>query len=413
MFPYDNLYPLMEKGQEYLAEKIKLLVCHAESELFERLDFNDDSIFLEPFLFSYFTRKVKSPIGLHQLLFGYIEPLRRYDSIDVHADEAGIIYLPNIGYFYTDLRNENAALHYDRGTDQFQIKKNNNLVAFRFDPPLMIAGTSIEVYKHHHPFFHPYFAEWNEETKDFENFGAPVEITRTTEQHLDNLTQTFALLKRFSPEQIDQYAASTRRIVLFNNSKIRNFAVRDMHGMAFINGNSDDTVIYFLEEVIHQCSHNFFNAVTANLSDHFRIDAETPLKKYSHDEGEFRSIYSAHHGLYTVATRMACFDNCIDGLDGAELLEVVGRFADLRMRFRNGLDKLDYEEVFTPLGHHVYIMLDEFCSQIFDKRHYLIYKFDYTYQNAGFNFQKFAQLNSFEKMKALLDSGRKSEAALI
>jgi hypothetical protein len=410
MFPYDDLSSLIEDGQEYLAESIKLLIYQSDSELFERLDFNDDRIFLEPFLFSYFTAKTKLPIGLHQLLFGYLEKENRYESTAVFADEQGVIYMPNIGYFFTTLENETVQLSYVQNTEKFELWTDDRQIDFEFQPPLMIPGTSIELYKYSNPFFRPYFAEWNEEKKDFENYGAAVEITKTTELHFSNLIKAFELLKTYSPEQFIQYTSTTQRIVIFHNSKIRNFAVREMHGTAFISANPDDSEIFFLEEIIHQCSHNVFNAITANLSGHFLIDAETPLKKYSKSESEFRSIYSALHGLYTVATRMACFHNCMDGLEGNRLHEVIGRFADLRMRFRNGLDKLHYEEVFTPLGYEVYRMLDEYCATIFDERHYLINKFDYNFHNAGFSFQKFASLNPYSKVKAQLDLGKKEQA---
>lgn len=394
----------MEEGQEYLAEAIKLLVYKQAPALFERLDFNDDYIFLEPFLFAYFNNKSRD-ISLEQILYGYTEEEQRPSELRVYAEERGVVYLPQVGYFITSFPHTHLTLKHEN--DVFRIYHNGEEIKFDFEELLYIPDTPFEVYRYHSVFFKDYFRIWNDVKKDFEDGTDSVEITNTTALHFGNLIKALQILREHCPQQYDQYLRTTRRFVVFNNPQIRNFAVRDLHGTSFISARTDHTAIFFLEEVVHQSSHNVFNAVTAKMMDHFRIDPETPLKQYSNRDGEFRSIYSAHHGLYTVTTRLICFDLCVDLFEGETRYEIAARLADLRRRFRNGMEKMDFNAVFTPLGYSVYDELDRCCDQLFTKRSYLINVFDFSNQKAGFNFGVFLEQNAVHKIEEVLQPALK------
>ena len=403
MFPYTYLSPLLEQGQAYLAEKIKILVYNEDPELFGLLDFNDDSIFLEPFLFGYFTSPKVREVTLRQLLFGYLPDKRKFDATPVFADKKGVIYLPNVGYVCTALSNEQAMLRYDKAGNDIRIEQKDQKIAHTLTYLLTLDGTTFEVLLNDHPFFADYLAEWNDDLKDFEEISAEAEIEETSLQFLSQIKEALSILRQLCPEQFEQYLACTQKIVIFNNPKIRNFAVRNMHGCIFISARQGQSPIFFLEEIVHQCSHNAFNAITFDLSKHFLVDPETPLIQYSQVHGEFRSIYSALHGLYTVATRLEVFDHCINLTSGLIRHEVIGRFADLRRRFRNGLEKLPLNEIFTSHGRCTYQLLDQYCAEIFDKRHYLIDKFNYSNQKSGFDFQKFCELNRYDALENIVD----------
>jgi HEXXH motif-containing protein len=394
----EQIEDLIAKGQGYLSEAIKLLIYQKAPEIFERLDFNDDYIFREPFLFAYFNNKTNQ-IPLEQILYGYMEEGSRPEELKVYAENQGVIFLPQIGYFIVPVNQQYLLLRYDN--KKYHLYHQGVEVPYTFEPLLFIPGTPFEVHRYNSIVFHDYFKVWNDEKKDFED-PDDVEITRTTELHLSKIARAMQILREHCPQQYEHYLQTTRRYVIFSNPRIRNFAVRDLHGTAFLSARPEHTEIFFMEEIIHQSSHNVFNAVTAKLPDHFRIDPETPLKNFSNREGEFRSIYSAHHGLYTVTTRLICFDECVDVFEGETRYEIAARLADLRRRFRNGMEKMNFEAVFTPLGYEVYDELDRCCAELFTKRNYLIGRFDFSNQKAGFNFNIFLAQNSVQQIEEIL-----------
>jgi hypothetical protein len=391
-FPKNLISDYIKTGQAYLAECVKILICRADEVLFTRLPFEEDGPFLEPYLFAYFSHQRKPAMTLRQILFGYCTQ-KIPEPFEVKADGSGIIYLPNVGYLRCNAKDTLLMLSCN-GERDFQLTHDGREVPHEFEPLSFIPGTDIEVVRYFNPFFAFYFAEWRDDVKDFGEFNAPVEIQHTTAFHLDHLSAALRLVREFSPEQYMNYVDTTRRVVLFNNPAIRNFAVRDLHGMIFLSARENSSEIYFMEELVHQCSHNVFNAVTARKQDHFIIDPEKKsLKDYSGVDTEFRSIYSAYHGLYTVATRLECFRDCMDVVEGSDLHELLGRFADLRRRFRNGLEVMPLKEVFTSEGRLLYKHLDTFCDNQFGKYVHLLGKFDYSNQGSDFDFDLFKELN--------------------
>jgi hypothetical protein len=96
----------MEGGQGILADAIKTLIFQRNPDFFERLDFNNDFIFLEPLLFAWFNDPAPVHVSLEQLLIGYIADEKKPNELQVHSDENGIIYLPNMGYLKTRIHLE-------------------------------------------------------------------------------------------------------------------------------------------------------------------------------------------------------------------------------------------------------------------------------------------------------------------
>ena len=84
-----------------LLETIKILVYKENPSLIEKIDFDNDNIFLEPLLFAYFNSKKDNLFTtqiLTEIIQGYFvakEPLLTQESINKN----GIAYIPNLGYF--------------------------------------------------------------------------------------------------------------------------------------------------------------------------------------------------------------------------------------------------------------------------------------------------------------------------
>ena len=84
-----------------LLETIQLLLYKEKPTLLNKVNFDDDNIFLEPLLFAYFNSKkdnLFSETMLTEIMQGYFiekEPLILKESFN----NEGIAYVPNLGYF--------------------------------------------------------------------------------------------------------------------------------------------------------------------------------------------------------------------------------------------------------------------------------------------------------------------------
>ena len=91
----------INKSQHEIINVIKLLLYKKDMNLMEKVDINNDKVFLEPLLFSYFNNKKEKSFSkelLSEILQGYFlekKPIRVKHSFNRN----GIAYIPNIGYF--------------------------------------------------------------------------------------------------------------------------------------------------------------------------------------------------------------------------------------------------------------------------------------------------------------------------
>jgi hypothetical protein len=95
---------LMEKisdNQIEIVNTIKLLIYKETPSLLEKVDFDDDNIFLEPLLFAYFNSKKEylfPTAMLEEIMQGYFVK-REEIKIDYSFNKNNIAYIPSIGYF--------------------------------------------------------------------------------------------------------------------------------------------------------------------------------------------------------------------------------------------------------------------------------------------------------------------------
>lgn len=91
----------MEINRVKIIEILQILLYKENPSLLEKINFEDDNIFLEPLLFAYFNSKkdnLFSEIMLTEITQGYFiekEPLLLKESFN----NEGIAYVPNLGYF--------------------------------------------------------------------------------------------------------------------------------------------------------------------------------------------------------------------------------------------------------------------------------------------------------------------------
>lgn len=352
-----------------IVNTIKLLIYKENKSILEKIDFDNDNIFLEPLLFAFFNHKKNKTLTtdiLLEIIQGYFsnqEKLLLTESINKEK----ISYIPNLGYFdnFDDKIDEILKL------DKFEILKTCHPLLDKY---------FIEYYKGHIVNPKPtYRSVWKENYKDLE--------------------KAIYIIKEYLPEFYQDLVFANKRIYLHDNPKILNFTSIETLGMLYFYVIGKENVIYFIEELIHQGSHNFLYYVVHNRKDYFKIDVDNIIMRdLTKQQWDYRNLYGAFHGLYTVTKRVECFDMLLSKniFTGREKHELLGRLTDMFPRFQTGLELLNLDEVYTEKGKEFYFELTKACQSILQKYEKIQKEFDLSHRNLDFRYNEFCLTNSFE-----------------
>ena len=350
-------------------ENIQILLYKENPTLLEKLNLEDGKTFSDPLLFAYFNSKRYGTFpkeALEEIMQGYFtekEPLKIEHSYNKNA----ISYIPNIGYY-----NQNQEL-----TESI----------------LEIEG--LEVMKELHPLMHRYLFEYYKGHITNPN----PEYISVWGNHIATLENALKLLKEHTPNYFTEFKSANKKIFIHNNPKILNFTSIETLGMLYFYATPYVTLMYFVEELIHQGAHNILYHITFDKKDFFKIDApNTIMRDLTQQEWDYRDVYGAFHGVYTVYKRLECYDILIQKnvLEGKDKHELLGRLADQFPRFHTGLELLNIDEVYTEKGKALYLALDKKCESILNKYSRLKDEFDASNRDLDFRYEDFCLLNSYE-----------------
>jgi len=352
-----------------ITENIQILLYKENPTLLEKLNFEDDKTFSEPLLFAYFNNKKHSAFPkevLEEIMQGYFtekEPL----EIEHSYNKNNIAYVPNVGYY-----NQNQE---------------------KTEPILEIEG--LEIAKEHHPLLQRYLFEYYKGHVTNPN----PEYVSVWENHIATLEKALKLLKEHIPDYFKEFQCANKKIFIHNNPKILNFTSIETLGMLYFYATPYATLMYFVEELIHQGAHNILYHITFDKKDFFKIDAPiTIMRDLTGQEWDYRDVYGAFHGVYTVYKRLECYDILLqkNALEGKDKHELLGRLADQFPRFHTGLELLNLDEVYTEIGKAFYLDLDKKCESIINKYILLKGEFDLSNRDLDFRYEDFYLLNSYE-----------------
>ena len=354
--------PFIVEGNGLIADTMKSLIYHELPSVFEYIDFDDDYPFMEPLLFAYFNREGLE-FDLTKLMAGY----SKTGLIDhVNIPEGCTEYLPNKGYFARSLEG--------------QLQKVS---------PILHLDEHLSVIRYQHDLIRNNFRDNNDKI-------AEVEIENTTSFHFSSCQAALRTIQNQLSDLYEEMIKTNRNIILFSNPEVYCFSTLQTHGAAYLSTIPENGRGFFLEELIHQCAHNTFNAVLFDKQKFFKIDVEKAnMGDFLGNSLEKRTIFSAFHGLFTVAKRYEAFYILYkEGVFVAEERhEFLGRFADLEKRFKTGLERLPLGEVFTPEGINFFEQLYSVCEYVITHTQELKGVFQLHNQPPEFSYQHFLQLN--------------------
>lgn len=358
---------ILRINRDEIINTIKVL-CYKENPfLFEKIGFENENAFLEPLLFAYFNSKKDNLFTndiLQEIMQGYCFNKEKI-KIEQSSNSKNISFIPEFGYFRKgDVEPYDKILKYDK----------------------------IEILKEIHPILKKYFIEaYGEET-----IIIKPKFNSVWKENHKILLKAIAIIKNELPIFYQQFIFSNKRVYIHDNPKILNFTTVETLGMLYFYVTGKYNLIYFVEELIHQGSHNFLYFVIHNRKKYFKIDVDNIIMRdLTRKEWDYRSVYGAFHGLFTVTQRVENFDILLSKnvFSGKEKHELFGRLTDQFSRFRTGLELLDFDEVYTELGLAYYTELDHKCFTILEKYRKLKDYFDLSNRDLDFRYNDFCKLN--------------------
>lgn len=391
----------INNGKSHFAELIKILFIKKNEELISLLDIDNDEIFLNSFIYTYFNdTEADSKVTLEQLVFGYIADIDKPKIIEIIFDEDGIAYLPKIGYFKAiddSLKNKRCNFKYNNG--DFIIEHNSVLVKVAFFP-LIFADDNhqVEVIQFQHPLLKDFFQVLR---PDYSNQGAQcaVEVNSITSFHLDNLQKAFTFIQKNFPTIYETILASNKYVMIFGNQAMLPFAAQNSLGISYISSLYTDSYLFFVEEMLHQGSHNLFFYMHYDKFKYFKVDPENSiLGDYLNNPNEKRTIYNVFHGVITITQRLICYEYIIKNnlLSGIALHELIGRYCDQYRRHHAGLELLNLDDIYTSEGKQLYLEMDNLCKDALDFFKDEAIKYNVINQPSEFNFQQYLVLNPYK-----------------
>ena len=374
----------MEEGERLLAALVRNRLGTMVPDLLELMDPPDNEVFLEPLLFATLNEKEFSyPIA--PIVFGYMSVAHRPREIPALSDRDGLVYLPKIGYFITDCRNQELRLSWRESVSDWIMYSGMEKLPYRFENLQTIANGQIEIVPHIHPLWNRLFPE-KERT---------VENRTITIKHLENIRNAFEIIHALHPWLYGNMLRCIRKIVIFHSNQMNSFASMFAHGTAFLNASDCDDEVFFVEDLAHQCGHVLFNAVTLGLDQYFAVDPDTPLKTFTSMDSETRTLYDAFHGVFTEALMIQSLNSCHENNDfkGRQAHELLGRIAFILRRFGTDLHCLIEPGIFTEKGNFLlHNIFQEFKGRVAQHSR-IVREFDFSNQPYNFNYDKFVELN--------------------
>jgi HEXXH motif-containing protein len=341
-------------------------------------------LMLEPLVLSHFAHN--APVeSLDQIAFGYTRCSERPRVISARSNGEGAICLPNFGYLLTAHPDQEFRLRWSRSTETAALYVGNEAVPFRLVQLIHAAGSRVEI----GVYDYSYLANQAPHGSDRST------ASRLACRHRRHIDVAMEIIGLVYPQYRWLMDTAVRRIVLFSDSTANSYASLAAFGAVFLNvleATADE--VYFIEDLVHQCGHVVFSALTFETERFLRVPPSHCLPKSMHAEP--RTAYSALHGLFTEAVMNECFEFCLaqDIFRGRQRHELLGRFALIFRRFNHDLILLRDSGLYTPEGERLY----ELCRQVFErtcrKRADLLCGFDFSDQPYAFSYEVFDRHNT-------------------
>ena len=338
------------RGQSELANAMRTLVAREDADVYEALADAGDRAFLEPLFFTYFFAKPPR-IELPQIAFGYVPVSGRPGAFPVQTDASGRAYLPSLGHLVTARPDACLTATWDPAAGVLALEDDDaRPVACALRERTLIAGTDVEVLWESNPLLDATFMD-----TDGVYVHRPIPSVGTT--HAASIARALALIEEHEPGYYELLRRATRQVFAFRYPRVNSFATLNAHGVVYFNAQDRDDEVFFVDELVHQCGHVVFNAMTVQRRELFIADPDAPIGELGtvaprHD---VRTLYTVLHGLYTERAMVQCLRKLDERgvFAGRQAHELRGRLAFIFSKMQIDVANVSRPGLFTPAGEEL------------------------------------------------------------
>lgn len=369
-------------GQKWFSNENRKYIYGNNQAYYTRLDFEDDHTLLHPLLMNHYLLK-SDDAHLDQLVFNKLNDQKEFQ---VRSNADGLIYLAGTGSIKTSIAN--ADLIVKKEADNLLVFQGETQLESHFYPLDIIPNTSIELPLFELPIVRRAMSS-PQEVKDEIKFDA------ISKMHREKILESCAILEREYPQFFLWLKMVVRAFQVYDQPKIWSHANVSTFGISYLSANPDRSILFFLEDIIHQSSHNILYAVNYFSKDElFAIPASSTMNDFLND-GDDRNIYGVFHGLFTQSNINIFFNICLDReiFEGRLHHELTGRLADNMKRWKKSLEKFAQPGALSEIGEQYFHQFNDVYEQVYAKWGDLIEALDLTNQPYIFSYKEFAEAN--------------------
>jgi hypothetical protein len=211
------------------------------------------------------------------------------------------------------------------------------------------------------------------------------------------------MLESCSPYLYSEISRCCRGIIVTRANKINSFASETAQGIAFLNIETKDeaSLIFFLEEITHQCGHVIFSFLTADRSHLFIHDPHQNISDFTGNQWDKRDIYTIFHGVFTEVAICETLSTAIEDistLTNQEQIEISGRLGYIVQRMRLDGSYLSAIDNLTQYGQdfkdYLLACVDEALKELYP----LVQDMDFSNQPYNFCLPAYIQKNKGRRM---------------
>lgn len=374
---------------DYLAnviDSVKELLYARHEDIFERIDFYDDEIYLEPLLYTYLNQQ--NTEWLDSIIYGY-EKIRK-SSIKVFSNSEGVIYIPKVGYLITEFQNCEFILNSDSNTT-FSLVRGGEEVLYSYEP-LLFVSFGIELVKYQHALLEKHFLQGG--TPILKNIDLGL-----YDQHAISINKALNILMKCNKEHFKLLRKTLKKIVLFTGGETNSFATMQAHNMILLNVSPEDNEIYFVDHISHEGAHVTFNTITFKSKvDLFKYDYNIDFSEITGSRSDAGNLYLRFHGLFTFFEITKSLLSCMLKLNCSDekLHEVEGRFAFQLRRFGRALKRFENVDIFEKEGQLWFDFLLKEYSKLYKKYGFMVEQYDLSLGSYDFAYSHFNKKNPIE-----------------
>lgn len=328
---WDSFTGPIDEGLSFYSNLGRNITHRFSPDIFEILDFNDNDSFLEPALFACFNRENPEEY-IPSALAAKVLARENTFNLRAYTNASGQLVFPDLGMvdnldpcaWYTVVLRKNA------GEVSVELSGEIDKDFYKLRPAtyessmLMTCRNSLfdDLY-------------WDREG----NRCPPQQAKLCHEDVVSTYDQAYQALETCNRQLYAEINRCCRGIIVTRTNKINSFASETAQGVAFLNVETKDeaSLIFFLEEMSHQCGHIIFSFLTADRSHLFKGNPHQKISDFTENQWDKRDIYTIFHGVFTEVAICETLSTAIENsstLTDQEQIEISGRLGYIVQRMR-------------------------------------------------------------------------------